>query len=59
MSTAAAQLLASLRKTKTGGRNGGRPPKPSWCQRCGAPCPSAREAAAHCRKTRPAAEVGA
>lgn len=51
MSTAAAQLLSSLRKTKTGGHNGGRPPKPTYC-RCGIKCASAREAALHCRKPR-------
>jgi hypothetical protein len=51
MSTAAAQLLAAMRKTVTGGHNGGRKPKPTHC-RCGKLCKSAKLAAAHCRKPR-------
>lgn len=34
------------------GKRGGRPPEQRYCPKCATLCPSAREAAAHCRKTR-------
>jgi hypothetical protein len=38
--------MAALRKTHGAGT--GRPRKPAPCRKCGAPCPSMREARAHC-----------
>ena len=45
-------LTNSLRKTRTGGRNGGRPAIPAFCKKCGKRLKSVREAAAHCRRPR-------
>ena len=44
----AARALQALRRNKRGGR----PVKPSWCPRCGAPVASRKLATAHCRKPR-------
>jgi len=41
------------------GKRGGRPPKPTYCSQCATLCESAKLAAAHCRRKRPAAEVTA
>ena len=43
------RLVASRRKVKSGGRNGGRRPIPSPCPKCGVSCPSKRAARDHCR----------
>ncbi len=40
----------SSRRRQSIGRNGGRPPVPTVCPKCGRECPSARAARAHkCR----------
>lgn len=41
-------LLQAMRKNRRGGPSTGRPPKPTYCRRCGEKCPSARAAWAHC-----------
>lgn len=41
--------LAAMRKT----HGGGRPSLPTACPKCKKLCDSAREARAHCRKSRP------
>lgn len=48
----AKRRAARQRRNPSGGRNGGRPPKPTNCRRCGTLCPSAREAWTHCEKTK-------
>lgn len=44
-----AMWQAAQRVTKSGGRNGGRPPVPTACPKCGERCASARGARGHCR----------
>ena len=46
-------LRAELRRRKAGQPMGrGRPPKTTYCAKCGAALPSFREAREHCRKKR-------
>jgi hypothetical protein len=44
LTTRTARKMAAARKTY----GGGRPTKPTPCPKCGAECPSARKAQAHC-----------
>jgi hypothetical protein len=46
LTTRAARKMAAARKTN--GAGSGRPRIPTACAKCGAQCPSARAALAHC-----------
>ena len=53
-----ARDMAALRRRPSGGRGGGRPCVPRPCPRCGAVCPSARGAMAHCSGVSPTGSTG-
>lgn len=44
-----ARRCQARRVTKSGGRNGGRPPMPTACPRCGVVCGGVKLAREHCR----------